>query len=499
MRADHVLLVAADSHIEDLVSTALDSQTHLTVATGTEALDTLHERDFDTLIVTDGLAGTDPLDFIRAIRREFPTLPIGFISESDSGVLASEALAGGVDDYIPLSILSTNPDRLQSGLDRAVQVRSLSGPSDELAALHTATRAMIAADSVDALAACVIEACVDVLGLNYASVYSVDDEETTLVPVAWTEQLEETIDEPPSLNPDSLAWPAFANTSTKYYADVSTVDRTPTIGTAFRTNFFVPLGEHGLFSIFSPEQDAFDAQQREIVSILGANATAALDAIAQTAELRETTQSLESQNKQLDQFVSIVSHDLRSPLSVAEGRLKLAREECDSEHLDTVVSAHARMSTLIEDLLVLARSREQVDEFETVDLASLVDRCWRHVATDEATLVTNIDKRIQADQSRLQQLLENLMRNAVEHGGSDVTVTIGAVDTGFYFEDDGPGIPKAKRDEVFEAGYSTTENGTGFGLSIVKQVAEAHGWDIDVTDSSEGGARFEITGVESAA
>lgn len=78
----------------------------------------------------------------------------------------------------------------------------------------------------------------------------------------------------------------------------------------------------------------------------------------------------------------------------------------------------------------------------------------------------------------------------------DVTVTIGDLDRGFYVEDDGPGIPEEERDAVFKAGYSTNEAGTGFGLNIVKQVVQSHGWEIIVTESLDGGARFEITGVD---
>ena len=72
------------------------------------------------------------------------------------------------------------------------------------------------------------------------------------------------------------------------------------------------------------------------------------------------------------------------------------------------------------------------------------------------------------------------------------------LEDGFYVEDDGPGIPEENRTDIFDSGYSTTGEGTGFGLSIVKRVAEAHGWDITVTESEVGGARFEITGVEFA-
>jgi PAS domain S-box-containing protein len=200
--------------------------------------------------------------------------------------------------------------------------------------------------------------------------------------------------------------------------------------------------------------------------------------------------------KQLEQFASIVSHDLRNPLNVAAGRLELARQKCDSEHLDDIARAHERMNALINDLLTLAREGETVGSTELIDLARLTESCWENVATGEAILTIAIDRCIQADKSRLQQLLENLMRNAVEHGGEDVTVTIGELADGFYLEDNGPGIPEDERDDVFKAGYSTTEDGTGFGLSIVKQVSQAHDWAVRVTDGSEGGARFEIAGVE---
>lgn len=72
------------------------------------------------------------------------------------------------------------------------------------------------------------------------------------------------------------------------------------------------------------------------------------------------------------------------------------------------------------------------------------------------------------------------------------------IEDGFFIEDDGPGIPEDRRSDIFEAGYSTNKDGTGFGLSIVEQVVDAHDWEIHVTDGAEGGARFEITGVDLA-
>ncbi|KAA9398670.1 PAS domain S-box protein [Haloarcula sp. CBA1130] len=213
-------------------------------------------------------------------------------------------------------------------------------------------------------------------------------------------------------------------------------------------------------------------------------------------ERKEREQELEQQNEQLEQFASVVSHDLRNPLTVARGRLKLLREESDSEHLDAIDSAHQRMDTLIDDLLTLARDGSSPASPVAVDLEPFVQTCWQNVDTKAAALRTDIARPIRADESRLRQLFENLIRNAVEHGGDDVTVTVGELADGFYVADDGPGIPVADRRDVFDAGYSTAVDGTGFGLSIVKQVADAHGWTVRVVSGTDGGARFEFTDVD---
>lgn len=84
-------------------------------------------------------------------------------------------------------------------------------------------------------------------------------------------------------------------------------------------------------------------------------------------------------------------------------------------------------------------------ETEPVELADLVEACWQTVETASAGLVVETETTIQADPSRLQQLFENLLRNAVEHGGEDVTITIGDLPDGFYVEDDGQGIPEDER------------------------------------------------------
>jgi len=214
-------------------------------------------------------------------------------------------------------------------------------------------------------------------------------------------------------------------------------------------------------------------------------------------ERKRRERELERKKEQLDEFAGVVSHDLRNPLNIAQGRVELAKQDSDSEHLADAADAIDRCFALVDNLLTLAREGRAVGETDPVDLESVATECWENVETDAGALTVRTEQTIQADRSRLKQLLENLLRNAVEHGGEDVTVTVDDHSDGFYVADDGRGLPDGERSRLFEAGYSTAGGGTGFGLDIVETIADAHGWDVRATESEAGGARFVFSSVES--
>ena len=222
--------------------------------------------------------------------------------------------------------------------------------------------------------------------------------------------------------------------------------------------------------------------------------------LSDVTEREQYRQELERQNERLESFASMVSHDLRNPLNVAMARLELARNDRDDENLDTVADALLRMETLIDDVLALARQGQPIDEPTTVSLSALAESAWEMVDVPDATLEIDGDTTFAADADRLQQLLENLYRNALEHGRSDgdtsLVIRVGPLEEGFYVEDDGVGIPPDDREAIFESGYSTATHGTGFGLAIVGEIVAAHGWSITATEGRDDGARFEIRGVD---
>jgi signal transduction histidine kinase len=213
-------------------------------------------------------------------------------------------------------------------------------------------------------------------------------------------------------------------------------------------------------------------------------------------ELKERERWLRRQNEHLKEFAGTVAHDLRNPLNIAQGNLELAREAGGKRHFDAIERSLGRMEQLVDEVLSLARRGQAVLDPSSVSLERVVRTAWSHVDTTTESLSVESDGELLADDGRLCELFENLFRNAVDHGGSDVVVRVGLLGSadGFYVEDSGPGIPEADHDHVFEAGYTTTDDGTGFGLSIVRQIADGHGWDVAVAEGDDGGARFEISG-----
>ena len=222
-----------------------------------------------------------------------------------------------------------------------------------------------------------------------------------------------------------------------------------------------------------------------------------VNAFRDITELKRYQHQLERQNERLEQFASLVSHDLRNPLNVAQGYLEGIDDGIPPESaLEEIDHSLDRMEELIEDLLVLAREGQSIDELERVSIATVAREAWSTVETEAATLEVATDADCRADRTRLRQLFENLFRNAIEHAGERVVVRVEELDTGFAVVDDGPGVPEGDRDEVFEAGVTTDETGTGFGLAIVSEIVDAHDWSVRVTDGVDGGARFEVTGLD---
>lgn len=305
---------------------------------------------------------------------------------------------------------------------------------------------------------------------------------------------------------NSASWKAFENDEVFWFSSNSTENKYNT-DSVVQSEIIVPVGEHGIINIGCQKTEYFSEDDVELAKTFGTVVDNALNHINETHALRV-------KNDRLEEVISLVSHDLRNPLNVAQGRAEYISQMTDDssiiEQVDTTIRSLDRMETLIEDLLMLAEQGYVVEDRTSLPLDELATDAWQNVDTKDAELVVSVDRRVFGERKRLLQIFENLFRNAVEHGGDSVTVKVRPIEVfhtttrggsqsesdGFIVEDDGGGLPAGDDFDPFESGTSTS--GSGLGLTIVQRIIEAHGWDIVVGDSLNGGAQFKITSGEKA-
>ena len=364
-------------------------------------------------------------------------------------------------------------------------------------ALHDGTRRLMSATDGDEVATIATDIASNTIDFDFVWVYLYDEDEHSLVPVAVSEETRTLVGDPPVLEAeDGLVWDAFEAGMPVAYGDVRAKDGVCNQDTPMRSEAHLPLGGYGILLVGSTVPNDFDEASLALANILAANVEAALERAERESELADRSRELERQNDRLDQFAGTVSHDLRNPLTLASGHVETALEIADDDvtvHLEEISWALDRMNDLIEDVLVLARSGRQLAETERIDLDALVRKARKTVDPDLDVEVEDSLPTICGDENRLLVLFENVFRNAIEHVGSDVSLTISPTDDGFIIADDGPGIPPEEREAVFDSGYTTDPEGTGFGLAIVEEVVEAHDWSVSLGESESGGTKFDIT------
>jgi signal transduction histidine kinase len=355
---------------------------------------------------------------------------------------------------------------------------------ETLTALHAATRELMTAEDVEAVLRKTAVAASAVLGFPGTGVRRHDPDAGLLHHVGFGADQANIDSRPPYAVEDSPHGRAIRRGET--VIDDIDQDDDPFDRSVFSQTMYIPIGEFGLLSI-GTIGNTITEKDVQLAEILAENAAAAITVV-------DTTASLRRERERLEQFASVLSHDLRNPLGIARTYLDFAESSHDEDDFAAVREALNRMDTMIDDLLTIARTEETVSNPEPTDLSQLVEDTWRQVETDSATLSVDLPDGwcVRCDSDLLRHVFENLFRNAVEHNDTPVTVTVGQSEEGFYVADDGDGIPPDVGTDIFEYGVITNEGGIGLGLSIVAEIVEAHGWTVSVTAGTHGGARFEI-------
>ncbi|MDS0292842.1 PAS domain-containing protein [Halogeometricum luteum] len=430
------------------------------------------------LVAVPSLPDGDGLDLIRDARRRWEELPVVLAVIEGSDELARDAVDAGVSAYLP----ARSEEEVGALVSRTVALGRTTRPPSGYASPGAFLQ-----DAVDAL----------------DDVFYVFDAEFRLV--RWNRRLSELF----GLTDEEL----HGMRPTEFFleADRSAVERAAATAVREGETTVDARGEttEGVV-LFELTGRRLTAPDGSLVGLCGVG--------RDVTDQRRRERQLRQQNERLEEFASVVTHDLRNPLAVSTGFLDLERGENDSANLGRVADALDRMSAIVDDVLRTARDGLVVEEPEPVSLAAVARAAWATVETDAATLTVETDRTVLADEDYLRRLFENLFRNCMDHGSAggptrsddagteSVTVTVGALPDGFFVADDGPGVAEGVRGTLFDSGVSTAAGGTGFGLHIVRSLAAAHGWEVSLADGGAGtdvdagapGARFEFRNVSVA-
>ena len=467
-----ILHVEDDPSLAELTATYLqrenDTFSISTAADAEEGLDRFDPESFDCILSDYNMPGKNGIEFLEAVRERDPEIPFILFTGKGSEAVASDAISAGVTDYLQKRTGSEQYELLANRIASAVSQ-------------YRAERELERQNDL-------FEKAQDLANVG-AWEYDIETgRHHRTAEVVRIHGLSEEADLPPEKSIECY-----------HPEDQSTI-----------RDAFERAIEEGIAYDLEARLIRDDGEQRwvrtrgepqyeagELVRVRGT--------LQDITEQKQREMDLERQNERLEEFAHVVSHDIRNPLQVASGSLERAEQTGADEAFQQIRRAHDRIDAIIEDLLVLSRQGQEIERTESVDISDLAHDAWETTDTSSITLSTVGDCAVEADPDRLRQLFENLFRNAVEHTAGDVTVTVGPIEpfptstrsggrhpTGFYVADDGDGIPEEIREEVFEPGVTTADSGTGFGLAIVAQIAESHGWEVSVQEGYRGGARFEF-------
>lgn len=471
-RSLDILHVDDEPAFGDLVKTFLEREDEAfnvtTVTAASDALTRVRANSFDCIVSDYDMPEMDGLELLEGVRGPFPDIPFILFTGKGNEEIASEAISRGVTDYLQKDGATEQYEVLANRIRNSVE---------RFRTEHELERSRKFLDRVLNLspaAVVVLDGTGDIIRANELAEETLGLSKSEITDRSFNDADWDIIDADGNLIPDNaLPFTQVLERGEPIF-DVEHGIRHPDGDTTWLSINAAPLWD--------------DAESIEYVVAVLSN---------ESAELSHQRRQ-EATIRQLEGLGRVLSHDLGNILNIARGRLELAWDTGDESHFQAADESLTRAEEILTELTTAIEAGTVVDDVEPIDVGTVFSDAWETQEATGATHEIDANLRIHADKTALQRVFENLIRNAVEHGAETATIRVGALPDGFYVEDDGPGIPADDREEVFEPGYTTNATGRGIGLASVQQIALAHGWDVNITEATEGGARFEFTGVESA-
>jgi PAS domain S-box-containing protein len=457
-----VLLVDDNMQLLDLTATFLkrerDEFDVETVTCAKDGLAYVAEHEVDAIVSDYEMPGLDGLEFLERVRED-SDIPFILFTGKGSEQIASEAISRGVTDYLQkksdTSQYSLLANRIVNAVERHRKSKQLERSQEKFSKLVTNSSDVLGIVNENAEFRYISPVCEDLLGYKQHEIIG---------EVAFG-----------FMPPEDRE-----NAMNEFYRAIEHPESEPVIEHHWekKNGELVPFETRGKNMFDDEFINGFVVNGRDI------------------SDHKEHQQQIEAQNERLTEMHQALSHDIKNPLQVASNSVNLYRETAEDQYLKKIEDALDRIDVLVKQILTMTEQETNPRNPEQVSLRNVATQAWSMTDTESAKLAIDGSKEFEADKNRLQRVFENLFDNAVEHSDGDVTISVGPFDQGIYIEDDGPGIPAEKQSNIFESGYTTKSANTGYGLDIVEQIVDNHGWDIELQQEARNGARFEITNIE---
>jgi len=400
----------------------------------------------------------------------------------------------------------------------ARDITDLKRREERVEALSDATNELLYSRTETAVADTVTQIAHRIIDCPLAGMWSYDSDDDTLYPIGATELAAdfagaETPSNLPPMGPGTDDYRIFHDGEATVIEDYQALSSPAAGESPLRTVLFLPLDSHGMLAIGSPTIDSFGTDERFLLEILASTAAGAMDRVKRENRLKAKQTELERSNEALQQFAYIASHDLQEPLRMVSSYVDLLDSEYGdeldeeaAEYMAFAVDGAHRMQEMVDALLRYSRVETNANDFEETDSDAVLDRTLdalqMRIEEVDATVTAESLPPVDADPNQVGQVFQNLLENAIEYAteaGIEPHIDVSAVeDDGvvtFTVSDNGPGIPSADHDEVFDifhrAGAHDTE-GTGIGLAVCQRIVLRHDGRIWV-EPSDDGATFKFT------
>lgn len=528
MPDERILIVDDEEGIVDLCIQALSREGYQiwSAHNGFEGIELAKKHDFDLVLTDIKMPGMSGLELFQAIQRSKPDIVGIIITGYGSMEAAIEALKLGMDDFLlkPFTL-----DDLRAAVAKALSRKRLEQENERLKALiplFQLSQTFVTVTDLDILLKQVLQVAVQETAANFG-VLMLKDEDSGHLEIRGI--VTEKGAQPPSreyeIN-DQLAWSALHSEQPLIWragpgqgSFLVSEEVNKRINTAVALPLVVKGEKIGVLGLAKEKKEqAFVRSDLELLSVLASQAAIAIHNARLFTRLRSAYEQLKELDRMKSDFISTVSHELRSPLHSISGYVQLLLDgkaqdpATQRECLEIIYRQTQHLTNLINDLLDTSRmeSASLALQKEPMQLYTAVQEVISELQplADQAkiTLSNNLTPGLPAvlgDKERLRRVIRNLVHNAVKFTPKGGHVTISAtVETGrivISVEDNGIGIPAEALPHLFERFYQVDSSstrrvgGTGLGLYICKQIVAAHGGEIWVKSEVGKGSTFSFS------